>query len=134
VLGCGKQVVAKSLGASSRAAASMATRLGRCTVPPCDRRDVTRGLRGSLEIRDSSRMQPSSAVQLESSRGAGCTCSHNDDAGTAHLWAASTGLPGLRCASMPFADELIFNFGPGVAAGGFRALDVLVGVAVVDME
>lgn len=52
-----------------------------------------------------------------------------------HLWAASTGLPGLRCASMPFADEVIFNFGPGVAAGGFRALGALLGVAaVVDME
>lgn len=36
---------------------------------------------------------------------------------------------------MPFADEVIFNFGPGVAAGGFRALGALVGVAaVVDME
>lgn len=41
----------------------------------------------------------------------------------------------MRCASMPFADEVIFSFGPGVAAGGFRALGALVGVAaVVDME
>lgn len=55
--------------------------------------------------------------------------------GSAHLWAASTGLPGLRCASMPFADEVMFSFGPEFAAGGFRALGALVeDAAAVDME
>lgn len=45
------------------------------------------------------------------------------------------GLPGLRCASMPFADADIFNFWPGVAAGWFRALGALLVVAAaVDME
>ena len=45
------------------------------------------------------------------------------------------GLPDLRCASMPFADEVIFNFWPGVAADEFRALEALSMVAaVVDME
>ena len=40
----------------------------------------------------------------------------------------------MRCASMPFADEVIFNFEPGVAAGWFRALGALLVVAaVVDM-
>lgn len=53
--------------------------------------------------------------------------------GRAHLWAASTGLPGLRCASMPLADEVMFSFGPGVAAGGLRALEALWVVAAVDM-
>ena len=51
----------------------------------------------------------------------------------AHLWAASTGLPGLRCASIPFADEVMFNFGPGVAALWFRALEALWEVAAADM-
>lgn len=32
------------------------------------------------------------------------------------------GLAGLRCASMPFADEVMFNLWPGVAAGWLRAL------------
>ena len=35
---------------------------------------------------------------------------------------------------MPFADEVIFNFWPGIAAGWFKALGVLLVVAaVVDM-
>lgn len=35
---------------------------------------------------------------------------------------------------MPFADEVIFNFWPGIAAGWFKALGVLLEVAaVVDM-
>ena len=41
----------------------------------------------------------------------------------------------MRCASMPFADEVMFNFWPGVAAGWFRALGALwVVAAAVDME
>jgi hypothetical protein len=51
----------------------------------------------------------------------------------AHLWAASTGLPGLRCASIPFADDVMFSFGPGVAALWFRALGALWVVAAADM-
>ena len=63
-----------------------------------------------------------------------CVCLCADKAGrVAHLWAASTGLPGLRCASIPFADEVMFNFGPGVAALWFRALGALWVVAAADM-
>ena len=63
-----------------------------------------------------------------------CACVCADKAGqAAHLWAASTGLPGLRCASIPFADEVMFNFGPGVAALWFRALGALWVVAAADM-
>ena len=39
----------------------------------------------------------------------------------------------MRCASIPFADEVMFNFGPGVAALWFRALEALWEVAAADM-
>lgn len=60
-------------------------------------------------------------------------CGQDRQLRRAHLWAASTGLPGLRCASIPFADDVMFSFGPGVAALWFRALGALWVVAAADM-
>ena len=62
-----------------------------------------------------------------------CVCAQGRAVRKAHLWAASTGLPGLRCASIPFADEVMFSFGPEVAALWFRALGALWVVAAADM-
>jgi hypothetical protein len=113
--------------------------LGRCTVPPCDRctsHERCGGEQAGLIRRRQCSMADNAHEAAQDALLCGgvvdCTCNHRMGP---HLWAASTGLPGLRCASMPFADEVIFSFGPGVAAGGFRALEALVGVAaVVDME
>lgn len=52
----------------------------------------------------------------------------------AYLWPASTGLPGLRCASRTLAVVLIFGCRPGVEAAELRALEDEFAVAAVDME
>jgi hypothetical protein len=132
-----------------------------CTVPPCDRLHVTQGLPSSGGLYPvpmlGSRLARTVPVQVQvrgrvhadsarrwcawgAGRGDRCVCVCvflcADKAGQlrrAHLWAASTGLPGLRCASIPFADDVMFSFGPGVAALWFRALGALWVVAAADM-
>ena len=101
-------------------------------MPPCDRLQVTRGPTRRARLGHAPSVKYVECVR-ESSR---CRLHvQRTRERVTHLWAASTGLPGLRCASMPFADEVIFNLWPGVAASWFRALGALLVVAAaVDME
>lgn len=112
-----------------------------CTVAPCDcytSHEVKRSRKAGVPNKVASAESPE--VQSEALLSRTRPCAKVLDMIErayrelgAYLCPPSTGLPGLRCASMPFPMEVIFNCRPGLEADWFSALEALLEVAAEDM-